>query len=109
MDDDPDDLAAAFFRNQAAKEAAAKTIPMKDWIRIIGVNDPEKWLATTLPDSDHNANGIVGIILNGDNCSLEKQNNDVKEAEEYDKETRDKIKQLLVQKIESKLQQLDKR
>lgn len=37
MDDncDPDDLAAAFFAQQAAKEKAKATLPTGDWIRVI--------------------------------------------------------------------------
>jgi hypothetical protein len=115
MDEDPDDLAAAFFAQQAAKEAKKTALPTKDWIRVIhdttnnttGEADAEKWLATTLPeaqvDSD-NSKGIVGIILNSDSCSLAKNNDSVKEDDEHEKiEMRDKIKQLLLQNIESNL------
>mmetsp|Transcript_20424 Transcript_20424/g.43802 ORF Transcript_20424/g.43802 Transcript_20424/m.43802 type:complete len:168 (-) Transcript_20424:286-789(-) len=35
MDDDPDDLAAAFFAQQAAKEKAKATLPTDDWIRVV--------------------------------------------------------------------------
>jgi len=120
MDDDPDDLAAAFFAQQAAKEAQKTALPTKDWIRAIhettnnvtGEVDAEKWLATSLPDaqveSDDDTKGIVGIILNTDSCSLEKKNDGGKE-DEYDNEIRDKIKQLLLQNIENNIhmQKLD--
>mmetsp|Transcript_1017 Transcript_1017/g.1625 ORF Transcript_1017/g.1625 Transcript_1017/m.1625 type:complete len:128 (-) Transcript_1017:440-823(-) len=118
MDDDPDDLAAAFFAQQAAKETQKTALPTKDWIRAIhettvtGEVDAEKWLATSLPDaqveSDDDTKGIVGIILNTDSCSLEKKNDGGKE-DEYDNEIRDKIKQLLLQNIENNIhmQKLD--
>ena len=35
MDDDPDDLAAVFFAQQAQKEKAKVTLPTEDWIRVI--------------------------------------------------------------------------
>ena len=118
MDDDPDDLAAAFFAQQAAKEAQKTALPTKDWIRVIQDTttentpvDAEKWLATTLPaaqvvESD-DTKGIVGIILNSDSCRLEKKNDSGDEDDECDHEIRDKIKQLLLQKIENNLQKLD--
>eukprot|EP00984_Skeletonema_dohrnii_P037077 scaffold38734_cov150-Skeletonema_dohrnii-CCMP3373.AAC.2 len=114
MDDDPDDLAAAFFAQQAAKETQKTALPTKDWIRAIhdttnNVADAEKWLATTLPDAQVESDGttgIVGIILNTDSCSLEKKNDGGKD-DEYDNEIRDKIKQLLLQNIENNLQKLD--
>ena len=118
-DDDPDDLAAAFFAQQAAKETQKTALPTKDWIRAIhettnnvtGEVDAEKWLATTLPDAQvesDDTKGIVGIILNTDSCSLEKKNDGGKD-DLYDNEIRDKIKQLLLQNIENNLhmQKLD--
>lgn len=106
MDDDPDDLAAAFFAQQAAKEAQKTALPTKDFVRIIhdtaGEIDAEKWLATTLPhaqvESD-DTNGIDGIILNRDSCCLEKKN-DISQDEYNNEEMRDKIKQLMLQKIQ---------
>lgn len=115
MDDDPDDLAAAFFAQQAAKEAQKTALPTKDWIRVIqdttDAVDAEKWLVTTLPaaqvESD-GTKGMMGIILNSDSCRLEHKNNDGSgEDDECDHEIRDKIKQLLLQKIENNLQKLD--
>ncbi len=118
MDDDPDDLAAAFFAQQAAKEAQKTALPTKDWIRVIQDTttentpvDAEKWLATTLPaaqvvESD-DTEGVVGIVLNSDSCRLEKKNDSGYEDDECNHEIRDKIKQLLLQKIENNLQKLD--
>ena len=78
MDDDPDDLAAAFFAQQAAKEAKKTALPVKDWIRVIEDNNTsndtteqainaEKWLVTTLPnakvDEANQGQGIVGPKL----------------------------------------------
>ncbi|KAL7439765.1 hypothetical protein ACHAXM_006829 [Skeletonema potamos] len=112
MDDDPDDLAAAFFAQQAAKEAKKTALPTKDWVRVIqdttnnksGEEDAEMWLVTTLSDphveTDDNK-GILGTILNSDSCSLAK--NDSVEVDEHKNEMRDKLKQLLLQKIESNL------
>jgi len=118
MDDDPDDLAAAFFTQQAAKEAKKTALPVKDWIRVIEDNNTsndtteqainaEKWLVTTLPnakvDEANQGQGIVGIILNGNNCSLKKREIAMQD-EDCNTEIRDRIKQLLVQQIESNLQ-----
>ena len=112
MDDDPDDLAAAFFAQQAAKEAKKTALPVKDWIRVIEDNNTsndtteqaiEKWLVTTLPNANLDNQGIVGIILNGDNCSL-KEKEVAMEDEDCNAEIRASIKQLLVQQIESNLQ-----
>lgn len=115
MHDDPDDLAAAFFAQQAAKEAKKTALPVKDWIRVIEDNNTsndtteqainaEKWLVTTLPNARvDNNQGIVGIILNGDNCSL-KEKEVAMEDEDCNAEIRASIKQLLVQQIESNLQ-----
>lgn len=38
MDDDPDDLAAAFFAQEAAKEKAKAALPTDDWISVIEGN-----------------------------------------------------------------------
>ena len=106
MDDDPDDLAAAFFAQQAAKEAQKTALPTKDWRRILHETtrevDAEKWLATTLPRAqvESDTKGIDGIILNRDSCCLEKKN-DISEDEHNNEEMRDKIKQLLLQKIQN--------
>ena len=35
MDDDPNDLAAAFFASQSAREEARATLPIDDWTRAI--------------------------------------------------------------------------
>ena len=117
MEDDPDYLAAAFFAQQAAREAQKTALPTKDWIRVIhdttantGEVDAEKWLAMTLPhaqvESD-NSKRIVGIILNRESCFLEKKNDSGTDEDEYDTEMRDKIKQLLLQKIQNNLQKSD--
>ena len=88
MDDDPDDLAAAFFAQQAAKENAKATLPTEDWIRVIeakqqhtstagsdAVANGDKntigqssWLVTSMPPAptylDGNGeDGVAGIIL----------------------------------------------
>ena len=92
MEDDPDDLAAAFFAQQAAKEKAKTTLPTDDWIRVIEATtkqsasaapddgnatrksgddtlvDPSSWLVTTMSPApkchaDGNEDGIVGILL----------------------------------------------
>ncbi len=113
MDDDPDDLAAAFFAQQAAKEAQKTALPTKDWIRVIQDTtdevDAEKWLATTLPAAqvESDDTGIVGTILNSDSCRLLEEKNESGEEEECDHEVREKIKQLLLQKIANNLQNLD--
>jgi hypothetical protein len=119
MDDDPDDLAAAFFAQQAAKEAKKTALPVKDWIRVIEDNNTsndtteqainaEKWLVTTLPnakvDEANQGQGIVGIILNGNNCSLKKREIAMQDEDCNTEIIRDRIKQLLVQQIENNLQ-----
>ena len=67
----------------------------------------EKWLVTTLPnakvDEANQGQGIEGIILNGNNCSLKKREIAMQD-EDCNTEIRDRIKQLLVQQIESNLQ-----
>ena len=89
MDDDPDDLAAAFFAQQAAKENAKATLPTEDWIRVIeakqqhtstagsdAVANGDKntigqssWLVTSMPpaptylDGNDDEDGVDGIIL----------------------------------------------
>ena len=35
MEEDPDDLAAAFFAQQAAKEKAQSTLPIDDWTYVV--------------------------------------------------------------------------
>ena len=35
MEEDPDDLAAAFFAQQAAKEKAQTTLPIDDWAYVV--------------------------------------------------------------------------
>ena len=35
MDEDPDDLAALFFANQAAKEKQKATLPTDDWVKVV--------------------------------------------------------------------------
>jgi len=35
MDEDPDNLAALFFANQAAKEKQKATLPTDDWVKVI--------------------------------------------------------------------------
>ena len=120
MDDDPDDLAAAFFAQQAAKEAKKTALPTKDWIRVIqettnnniGAADAEKRLAiTSLPDAQVESDDTMGIILNSENCSLEKKNDSVKDDDHNNEMNlmRDKIKELMMQKMESNLQKLDDR
>ena len=89
MDDDPDDLAAAFFAQQAAKEKAKATLPTEDWIRVIdvvksrksddvddassgqpsklaggdsrGSIDPASWLATKMPAAPKCHTAVDGI------------------------------------------------
>jgi hypothetical protein len=59
--DDPEELAAAFFAEQAAKEKARITLPVDDWTRaIIAVvrekgkkaNNDDEWLSRSCRDSD---------------------------------------------------------
>lgn len=52
MDDDPDDLAAAFFAQQAAKEKAKATLPKEDWIRVIEKASTTKSPANNAASSD---------------------------------------------------------
>jgi len=35
MDEDPDNLAALFFANQAAKEKQKATLPTDDWVKVV--------------------------------------------------------------------------
>ena len=35
MDEDPDNLAASFFANQAAKEKQKATLPTDDWVKVV--------------------------------------------------------------------------
>mmetsp|Transcript_1471 Transcript_1471/g.2514 ORF Transcript_1471/g.2514 Transcript_1471/m.2514 type:complete len:168 (+) Transcript_1471:195-698(+) len=47
MDDDPDDLAAAFFAAQASKEKAKATLPTDDWSRVIDNIEANKQSASS--------------------------------------------------------------
>jgi hypothetical protein len=50
MNEDPDDLATAFFAAQAAKEAQKAKLPTNDWVDVISSN-----LQTTYEQSNANA------------------------------------------------------
>lgn len=81
MDEDPDDLAAAFFAAQAAKEKAKATLPTDDWIRVVAAagvggedgagddrsTDPASWPVTAAPPEparrDGSDGGVVGIAV----------------------------------------------
>ncbi|KAL7461877.1 hypothetical protein ACHAXS_002283 [Conticribra weissflogii] len=89
MEEDNDDLAAAFFAQQAAKEQKKATLPADDWIKVIEASDSKKaggrssrirlaftendataWLATSLPGmgeyhvvKSNASDGLIGINL----------------------------------------------
>ena len=152
MNDDPDDLAAVFFAQQAAKERKKATLPTDDWIRVIEANksrlnrvdsskttanedskksplpaaesvdvvDPVSWLVTTMPSAakyheDDGAagtnGGVVGIVLdsNATNVMLSSPSDSVLErqvATVLEEETRNHIKQYLVQQIHERVKAL---
>jgi hypothetical protein len=114
MEEDPDDLAAAFFAAQAAKEQQKAKLPTEDWINAITTMQPvnhgtldnaASWLVTTIPNAPDQCKGTVGIELNSNEChsfnlllcddhkkSELTSSNDLETAKE-------KIKQVLVQKL----------
>lgn len=89
MEEDHDNLAAAFFAQQAAKEEKKAVLPINDWVTVIHAkapckqsgrsspsrlawtkDDAEAWLTTNLPEMREyqvvksNANdGFIGISL----------------------------------------------
>ncbi|EJK55410.1 hypothetical protein THAOC_24861 [Thalassiosira oceanica] len=72
MNEDPDDLAAAFFRREAEKERLKNTLPVMDWVNIIRATnevksetdkiiDPSSWLVKTMPPEPTKRGGSSGI------------------------------------------------
>ena len=117
MEEDPDDLAAAFFAAQAAKEEQKAKLPTEDWVDTImqlktadGTSDQavNEWLVTTTQTVvTKNKDGEIMLNSSQCNCNLlqadSSMNNNasaLKEAQE-DKlhATREKLKQALVQKL----------
>ena len=84
MNEDPDDLAAAFFRQEAEKERLRSTLPVTDWVQIIRatnevksetekIMDPSSWLAKTIPPEPNkrrDSTGITGIVLDPKTCTV---------------------------------------
>lgn len=128
MEEDPDDLAAAFFAAQAAKEQQKAKLPTEDWINAITTMQPvmttlgeegaggitpnhgtldnaASWLVTTIPNAPDQSKGTVGIELNSNECHSFNLLlcDDHKKSEltsSNDLETaKEKIKQVLVQKL----------
>lgn len=117
MEEDPDDLAAAFFAAQAAKEEQKAKLPTEDWVDAImqlktadGTSDQavNEWLVTTIPNAV-SKNEDREIMLNSSECncnllqtdsSINNNTSALTEAQE-DKlhATREKLKQALVQKL----------
>ena len=117
MEDDPDDLAAAFFAAQAAKEEQKAKLPIEEWVDaisqlktadIITSDQVNEWLVTTMP-SAVSKNGDGKILLNSNECicNLLQENSSTNDSasaltEAQEKElhaTREKLKQALVQKL----------
>mmetsp|Transcript_26209 Transcript_26209/g.44698 ORF Transcript_26209/g.44698 Transcript_26209/m.44698 type:complete len:124 (-) Transcript_26209:328-699(-) len=123
MDDDPDDLAAAFSAQQAAKEKAKATLPTEDWVRAIdasfaafGNNErkdsgdaagaSKSWLVTNMPPAPtRDKDGIIGIRLDPscDSCCSTSGKKQLTAAE---KEIRSRIKESLVQRLEEEMNKL---
>ena len=127
MDEDPDDLVAAFFAAQSAKEELKAKLPTEDWVDAITclksstrgtsndgsaktnernndiVSSVNDWLVTTLPNIPQNKDG--GIELNTHDCSctiLQKDNAQSAMKCTQDGEfvaARERLKQALVQKL----------
>ena len=117
MEEDPDDLAAAFFAAQAAKEEQKAKLPTEDWVDTImqlktadGTSDQavNEWLVTTIPNVvSKNEDGEIMLNSSECNCNLLQTDSSINnnasaltEAQE-DKlhATREKLKQALVQKL----------
>jgi len=86
--EDPDDLAAAFFKREAEKERLQSTLPVTDWIHIIRaaneaksetekkIIDPSSWLVQTMPPEPTKRNcgsGVTGIVLDPKTCTTLKK------------------------------------
>ena len=117
MEEDPDDLAAAFFAAQAAKEEQKAKLPTEDWVDTImqlktadGTSDQavNEWLVTTIPTVvSKNKDGEIMLNSSECNCNLLQTdssiNNSVSALTEVQEDklhaTREKLKQALVQKL----------
>ena len=123
MDEDPDDLAAAFFAAQAAKEAQKTKLPTEDWVAAISSmklasnsassNEGDvtsssavnEWLVTTIPNVSQSQNGE--IVLNPQQCScklIHREENDeqcepISAKNEEVTAIRDQLKEALVKKL----------
>lgn len=133
MDDDPDDLATAFFAQQAAKERKKVTLPTDDWVRVIEANnsklggkngstchdtgppDAASWLVTKMPSAakyhtddgtGDRRGGIIGIILDSDkNCNmpLKRGAENDAHASASKDDIRQRLKEQLVQNLFDKI------
>lgn len=128
MNEDPDDLAAAFFAAQAAKEAQKAKLPTNDWVDVIsnlqtkqsnanaahdGMKDNDiassvnEWLVTTIPAAPSCHDGEIELNPNECSCNslLKKYNQSESRSatnraeDEKFNATRERLKQALVQKL----------
>ena len=59
MDDDPYNLAALFFANQAAKEKQKATLPTDDWIKVVeAVLKKRKFRGNTTTEGTSTSDGM---------------------------------------------------
>ena len=117
MEEDPDDLAAAFFAAQAAKEEQKAKLPIEEWVDAISQlktadsitsDQVNVWLVTTMPSAvSKNKDGKIPLNSNECICNLLQENSSTNDSasaltEAQEKElhaTREKLKQALVQKL----------
>ena len=127
MEEDPDDLAAAFFAAEAKKEAQRGKLFTEDWVDAItsmqrrawsdgtsndGVNDNiaslvNEWLVTTIPSAPQKHD--VFITMNTDECTcnlVRPKNHETGKLSTFQgardekvHEIREQLKQALVQKL----------
>ncbi len=64
MDEDPDDLAAAFFARQSAREEARATLPIDNWTRVIA---EAVGGASALDDATAAGVRVGGVVGGADN------------------------------------------
>ena len=123
MDEDPDDLAAAFFAAQAAKEAQKTKLPTEDWVAAIssikkfasnGISSSDEgdvttavneWLVTTIPSVSQSQDGEIALNAHDCSCNLiHREENDgqcesISARNEEVDAIRDRLKQALVKKL----------
>jgi hypothetical protein len=66
MDDDPDDLAAAFFAQQTAKEKAKATLPTDNWIRVIEAAAAKNTDGTAVENKAVGGHSLAPVTNDGD-------------------------------------------